>query len=86
MPAVKNDKIYQSWKIFEAPFKNMIGMFGRFFIGDRMFKTIRTLEGNPNANFITLPGYLKFLDIIYYGTHEEKDKMSFIMINMSGED
>jgi hypothetical protein len=25
------------WKIYESPFKSMIGMLGKFFIGDRMF-------------------------------------------------
>jgi len=72
------------WKIYEYPFKSMIGMLGRFFIGDRMFQTIRTLEGRPNANSISLRAYLKYTDIIYNGTLEEKDKISFLMINISG--
>jgi len=74
------------WKIYEYPFKNMIGMLGKFFIGDRMFQTIRTLEGRPNANFISLRAYLKYTDIIYNGTLVEKDKISFLMINITGED
>jgi hypothetical protein len=62
----------------------MIGMLGKFFIGDRMFQTIRTLEGRPNANSISLRAYLKYTDIIYNGTLEEKDKISFLMINIAG--
>ncbi len=62
----------------------MIGMLGKFFIGDRMFQTIRTLEGRPKANSISLRAYLKYTDIIYNGTVEEKDKISFLMINITG--
>jgi len=72
------------WKIYEYPFKSMIGMLGKFFIGDRMFQTIRTLEGRPKANSISLRAYLKYTDIIYNGTLEEKDKISFLMINITG--
>ena len=25
------------WKIYDLPFKNMIGILGKFFIGERMF-------------------------------------------------
>jgi len=82
----ESDSALGVWKIFEAPFKNMIGMIGKFFIGDRMFETIRTLDGNPNANSITLRAYLKYTDIIYNGTLEEKDKISFLMININGQE
>ena len=72
------------WKIYEYPFKSMIGMLGKFFIGDRMFQTIRMLEGKPKANYISLRAYLKYTDIIYNGTLEEKDKISFLMIDIAG--
>jgi hypothetical protein len=33
----KKVKGQKMWKIYDLPFKNMIGILGKFFIGERMF-------------------------------------------------
>lgn len=73
----------------------MIGIIGKFFIGERMFQTIRMLEQQKrlkegyqqgDKKFISLRAYLMYTDIICHGDLEDKDRISFMMISISKDD
>lgn len=80
-----NKQSVKLWKIYEQPFKNMIGIMGKFFIGDRMFNTVRSLEGRSNVNYVSCRAYLYYTDIVYNGNDTQKDKISFLMIDIEGK-
>lgn len=59
--------------LFEAQFKQMIGVLGNFFIGKRMFETILKFNNvGPKATeqqrFIRLVTYVEYSDILYHGS------------------
>ena len=80
-----NKQSVKLWKIYEQPFKNMIGIMGKFFIGDRMFNTVRSIEGRSNVNYVSCRAYLYYTDIVYNGNDTQKDKISFLMIDIEGK-
>lgn len=68
----------------------MIGVLGNYFIGKRMFETIlqwRNLSpfSRIKHRIIRLVDYIGYSDVIYYGTQDEKDHISFMMLDLYGE-
>ena len=41
-------------------------------------------EFDPKRKFIVVEDYITYMDMIYYGTKEEKDRISFMMIDEVG--
>jgi len=75
--------------LFEQQFKDMIGVLGNYFIGKRMFETMLQWRGRhmdpKQARFITRVDYVEYSDMIYNGSQEEKDKISFMMLDLRGQ-
>ena len=66
----------------------MIGVLGNYFIGKRMFETILAWRGRlqepKKSQFIKLVDYVEYTDMIYNGNQQEKDCISFMMIDIKG--
>ena len=59
-------------------FREMIGSIGQSFIGERIFNVIC----RPGLDYIELKDYLIYQDVIHYGTEEEKNQISFRMLDL----
>ena len=65
-------------------YKESLGLIGTdslSFMADRMFAVM----DNNNDGCITLDEYLCYIDIMLYGTEEEKRKQSFGLLDKRGE-
>ena len=58
----------------------MLGFLGKSFIGARMFAVIKK---SPESDTISLCDYLIYQDIVQHGTDQEKNLISFKMLDMS---
>jgi hypothetical protein len=56
-----------------------MGILGSTFLGNRLFYVI---SKKSKDNLITVEDYLVYHDIIYYGTSDEKNKISFLMLDL----
>ena len=61
-------------------FEEMLGFLGTSFIGARMFAVIKK---TPQSDTISLCDYLIYQDIVQHGTDQEKNMISFRMLDMS---
>jgi hypothetical protein len=61
-------------------YRKMLGFLGSSFIGERMFAVIKK---TPKETMITLCDYLIYNDKVYHGTDQEKNLISFRMLDMS---
>jgi len=55
-----------------------LGFLGRFFISERMFAAI----DRQNKGYISLEDYLVYNDILSYGSEDEKNSLTFKMIDL----
>jgi hypothetical protein len=66
----------------------MMGVLGNYFIAKRIFETILLWSGvKPGSKnrCISLPTYVEYSDVLYNGRQKEKDKISFMMLDLRGE-
>lgn len=75
--------------LYETQFLKMIGVLGSYFIGKRMFETLLRFSGikpgaPQQARFIRLLNFVDYTDLIYYGQQQEKDQISFLMLDLKG--
>ena len=70
--------------MYEPQFRQMMGVLGNYFIAKRMFETILLWSGSKNRS-ISLPTYVEYSDVLYNGKQKEKDKISFMMLDLRGE-
>ena len=62
-------------------FKDMLGILGNFQISDRMFAAV----DNNYDGLISLEDYLVYNDILQYGSVQEKNFITFRMIDFDGD-
>lgn len=91
---LSDDQIYEFTERFEGQavnsymslkhYKESLGLIGTdslSFMADRMFSVMDT----NNDGCITLDEYLCYIDIMLYGSEEEKRKQSFCLLDKRGE-
>lgn len=62
-------------------FRKMLGFIGASFIGERLFAVICKPE-HPSS--FQLTDYLIYQDIVYHGSENEKNLISFKILDLSG--
>ena len=60
----------------------MLGMLGQSFLGNRLFYVIS--KRREEDTHISVEDYLVYHDMIYYGTEIEKNKISFLLLDLDG--
>lgn len=80
-------------------FREMQGILGSFYISEQIFKVMvrlrdklstntqnaAAMEGTADyENFITLEDYLVYNDVSFYGSEDEKNSLTFMMLDQEG--